>query len=142
MEIPRYICDERLEARRERKRVVPRLRKLDRLRAQVFRQHEVMEIEERFELRRKALRHQKVPHADRSACDFVFVGRADAAAGGADFCGALRRLARDVDRRVVRENQGARLGDPQSGGDVGAGTLQLVDFIDQRLWESTTPLPM
>src|SRR5260370_609779 len=82
--------------RRERKRVIPRLGEIDRLRAQVFRQYEVMEIEERFELRRKALRHQKVPDADRAARDLVFVRGPDTAAGGADFCGALRRFTRDV----------------------------------------------
>src|SRR5258706_5922635 len=92
-----------------------------------------MEIEKWFELRGKALRHQKVPEADRAARDFVFVGGPDAAAGGADLSGALRRFTRDVDRRVVRENQGTGLGDPQAGCYVRACTLELVHLLDQRL---------
>src|SRR5258708_32450525 len=92
-----------------------------------------MEIEKWFELRGKALRHQKVPEADRAARDFVFVGGPDAAAGGADLSGALRRFTRDVDRRVVRENQGTGLGDPQGGCYVRAGTPEVGHPLDQRL---------
>jgi len=38
MEIPRYIGDERLEARRESQRLVTRFRKIDGFCAQIFRQ--------------------------------------------------------------------------------------------------------
>src|SRR6266702_4562542 len=88
---------------------------------------------QRLDLRRKALRHQKVAQADRAPRDLVFVGRPDAAAGGADFRGALRRFARDVDRRVIRKDQGTGLGDAQARRNLDAGALELVHLLDQRL---------
>ncbi len=61
----------------------------------------------------------EVADADRAARRLVLVGRADAAAGGADLAGALvaalaGALARAVELAVQRQDQGRVLGDAQA----------------------------
>ena len=57
------------------------------------------------ELHRHGLRLGQVADADGAAGDLVLIGRADAAAGGADLRVAARRLARAVDGRMQRQDQ-------------------------------------
>ncbi len=55
----------------------------------------------------------KIHQPDRAAADLVLIGRADAAAGGADRALAGRLLARDVELLVQRQDQRRVLGDAQ-----------------------------
>ena len=82
-------------------------------------------------------RHQRhiaqIAGAYRAAGDFVFVGGADAAAGGADFALTFAGFARLVERDVVGQNQRTGGGDFQAAGHVfHARSAQFVDFAQQR----------
>ncbi len=75
----------------------------------------------------------EVGDADRAAADLVLVGRADAAAGGADLGDAGRLLAHPVEVLVQRQDEGGVLGDHQAfGRDRHPLLAQLVDLGDQR----------
>ena len=75
----------------------------------------------------------EVHQADRAAADLVLVGRADAAAGGADGALAGGLLARDVELLVQRQDQRRVLRDAQAlMGDGDALLLEPVDLGDQR----------
>ncbi|CWM41116.1 Uncharacterised protein [Neisseria meningitidis] len=63
-------------------------------------------------------RMQQIGGANGAACHFVFVGRADAAAGRADFAFAARCFAGLVERDVVRQDQRAGRRDFQTAFDV------------------------
>src|SRR5947199_407860 len=84
------------EARREGERFLQRLPEIHVLAFIQMREDEVVELEQFLELALEALRVEKVLQPDRAARDLVLVGRADAAAGGADLLLAFRRLARAV----------------------------------------------
>ena len=58
----------------------------------------------------------EVAHPDRAPPDLVFIGRADAAPGRADFAGAAGVLAQAVEVAVDRQDQRAGLGDHQQVG--------------------------
>ena len=74
-------------------------------------------------------RMQQIDGADGAACHFVFVGRADAAAGCADFAFAAGCFAGLVKRDVVRQDQRTGRRDFQTAFDVfHACRVQLVDF--------------
>ena len=53
----------------------------------------------------------EIAHADGAAADLVLIGRADAAAGGADLARARRILAQCVEIAVDRQDQRAGFGD-------------------------------
>ena len=75
---------------------------------------------------------QQIDDADGAACHFVFVGRADAAAGRTDFAFAARCFAGLVKRDVVRQDQRTGRGDFQATFNVfHACCVQLVDFAQQ-----------
>ncbi len=80
----RDIADHRQQRRRESQRRVERLLEGNRVALEVLRQHEVVIIEQRLELRGEAIGIEQVLQAHRAPRDLVFVGRADAASGGAD----------------------------------------------------------
>jgi hypothetical protein len=85
-----------------------------------------------FSAKRSGL--EQVLQAQRAARDLVLVGRADAAAGGADFLRALRMLARLVERRVIGQDQRAGFRNDEPRHDVlHAGLLELVHFRKQGL---------
>jgi len=85
------------------------------------------------ELGREALAMKEVLQPDGAPRDLVFVGRADAASGRADFRRPLGGLARAVDRHVMRQDQRTRFGDVEARLDVHAGALERIDFLQQRL---------
>ena len=75
----------------------------------------------------------QVHQADGAASHFIFVGRADAAAGGADGALAGGPLARDVELLVQRQDQRRVLRDPQVlRRDGDALFLKLGDLVQQR----------
>ncbi len=122
----------RLELRGERERVVARLRERHGVALEIFRQHEVVELEHRLELRGEALGIEEVLHADRAARDLVFVRRPDAAACRADLRVAHRALARLVEGDVVRKDQRARRRELQPRTHLDAGAFELADLLQQR----------
>ncbi len=101
-----------------------------------------MVIEHFAQLRGKALAVEQVLQTDRAARDLVFVGGADAASGGADLAGTLGDFACLVERDVVRQDQRAGFADFQPAGDIHSGRHQHIHFFQQRIGDSTTPLPM
>jgi hypothetical protein len=124
----RDVADHRAQARHQGHRVVEGLLEVDRFAAQVVHQHEVVVLEVLFELFGETLFVEHVGDADRAACDLVFVGRADALAGGADLVDAALGFARLVDGDVVRQDDRASLGNLQARHDFDAGGCQLVDL--------------
>jgi hypothetical protein len=80
-------------------------------RIQHLRQHVVVQLEQHAQLGGEALGVLQVLHAQGAAGDLVFVGRADAAAGGADLLDAALLavgLARDVERGVEQAGSAGR----------------------------------
>ena len=89
--------------------------------------------EEAVEAGVEGRRVAEVGDADRAAADLVLVGRADAAAGGADLGGAGRLLAEAVKVLMQRQNQRRVLGDHQRfGADLDALAAELVDLGEER----------
>ena len=86
-------------------------------------------VEARLERRLVA----EVGDADRAPADLVLVGRADAAAGGADPGGAGRLLAHPVEVLVQRQDEGRVLGDHQVlRADRHPLPPQLLDLAEER----------
>ena len=91
---------------------------VDLLDAEAAAQRVVVE-QQLVDLGRQGVGVGEVADADRAARHLVLVGRADAAAGGADLAGALVAalagvLARPVELAVQRQDQGRVLGDAQA----------------------------
>ena len=116
----------------ERQRVVERLREWHRVALEILRQHEIVELEQRLELRGEAIGVEEVLQADRAPRDLVLVGGADAAAGRPDLRVAHRAFARLVERDVVRKDQRARRRDLEARTHGDAGALELADLLQQR----------
>ena len=75
----------------------------------------------------------QIHQADGATADFVLVGRADAATGGADRALARSPFARDVEFLVQRQDQRRVLGDAQIvRRDVDALGFKFGDLVDQR----------
>ena len=74
--------------------------------------------------------------------DLVLVGRADAAAGGADLARAARRPRAASRSRWIRQDQRAGLARCQARAHLDALLAQLLDLLRQRPGSTTTPLPM
>ena len=104
----------RQDARRQGQQVVQQSLFLERLGAQPAQQRVVVQ-QQLVELVRQGLRLGQVADADRTPGHLVLVGRADAAAGGADLALAAGRLARTVQRRMQRQDERRIVGDPQIG---------------------------
>jgi hypothetical protein len=89
-------------------------------------------FEHALELGGEAVRIEQVLDAQRAAGDLVLVGRADAAAGGADAGVAHRHLARLIERDVVGHDQRTRGRDRQARAHLDAGALEFRDLLQQR----------
>ena len=93
-----------------------------------------MQIEQIAQLGGETLGVLEVLHAQGAAADFVFVGRADSAPGGADFFATTlfaRGFARHIECRMKRQNQGAGFADAQARAQLHAGLLQARHFLQQ-----------
>ncbi len=112
---------------------VQRLLEIDGLGAEVILQHEVVIVENLGQLFGEALGPQQILHAQAAPRHLVFVGRADAAPGGADLLRALGHFARLIERLVIGQDQRAGFGNLQARLGIDAGGLQFVEFLDQRL---------
>jgi len=102
-------------------------------RPQVLGEDEVMVVEQFGELFVEQRGIEQVLHAQGAARDLVFVGRADAAARGADLALALAGFARLVDGDVVRQDQRTDFRNLQARADIQASGLEFFDFLEQRL---------
>ena len=86
----------------------------------------------RLELGAQRVFAGQVAETHGAAGDLVLIGRADAAAGGADLAGAAHRLARMVDSLMNRQDQRGGVRDDKGlRGDVGPLIAQQGDFLDQ-----------
>ena len=124
----RHVGNHRTQARHIGQRVVEGLLIVDFRRLQVVFQHEVVVIEVFGQLFSEALLVQQVGDTDRAARHFVFIGRADALAGGTDLRIATLDFTRQVDRGVVRQDHRRRVRHFQARGDFDADSFELVDF--------------
>ena len=80
----------------------------------------------------RLVRSAEVGDPDRAPADLVLIGRADAAAGGADLAGAGRILANESSSRWSGRMSGI-VGDPQIvAGDRDALAADGFDLLDQR----------
>ena len=111
---PRHIRHHRPDALGKSQRFLERLAKIDRRRLEVVFEHEVVQVEDLAQLRCKPLAIEEILQTDRTSRDFVLIGGPDAATGRADLAGALCRLARLIERDVVRQNEGTGFADLQS----------------------------
>ena len=90
--------------------------------------------EQPLDLGRQRRQVGQIHEADGAAADFVFVGRPDAALGGADAGRRIVGLAHRLQLAVQRQDQGRVLRDAQTvRGHRDALLLELGDFIDQSL---------
>ena len=101
----RDVGDHRLQLGGERQRLVERPRERHRVALEILREHEVVEFEERRELRGEPVRVEEILQPDRAPGDLVLVRGTDAASGGADLRIAHRAFARLVERDVIGEHQ-------------------------------------
>ena len=122
----------RLDVFAEGQRLVERLLEVDRVDAQVLGQHEVVVVERRAQLLGELLGVMQVGDADAAARDLVLVGRADAAAGGADRLAAGGLLAGLIQGDVVRHDQRRGRADLQARAHFHAVAFELADFLLQR----------
>lgn len=132
VETARHVGDHRLQTVGVAQHRVERLLEVDCGGAEVLREHEVVIVEVFAQTLGKRLRIEQVLHAQATARDLVFVGRADAAAGRADLARAAARFAALVDRDVVRQDQRGGFGNEQTFLNVDAGGFELADFLEQR----------
>jgi len=105
---------------------------IHRLNAQVLGQHEVVVVQRGAQLFGQLFGVVQVGDADAAARHLVFIGRADAAAGGADGLAAGGLFARLVQGDVVRHDQRRSRGDLQARAHFHAGRFQLFDLFLQR----------
>ena len=89
---------------------------------------EVVEVHQFAQAFAEGFRVHEVGQSQAAARDFVFVGGADAASGGADFVGAARGFACLVERAVARQDEGAGGRDVQALHDGHTGGFQRGDF--------------
>src|SRR5690606_28341185 len=122
----------RRELLAEREVLLQRLLEVDRLDLVIVPQHEVVEVEDLAELGGEAFPVQQVAEAHRAARDLVLVGRADAAAGGADGIAAARLFARLVERDMAGKDQRAGRADAQPLARRDALRFQHVEFFGKR----------
>ena len=75
---------------------------------------------------------EQVDDAQPAARHLVFVGRADAAAGGADLLAAGRALGGELDHAVIGQDDLGAVGDEELVVDLDAQIAQAFDFIEER----------
>src|SRR4029077_20877659 len=85
-----------------------------------------------FELFAKAVRVQKVAHANSAPRHFVLVGGSDAARRGADGRGAARRFRSFVHFAMIRKNQVRTAADKKPPAYVDVGLLEVFELVHQR----------
>ncbi len=122
----------RLHVFAEGQRFVVGLLEIDRIGVQILGQHEVVVIQRGAQQFFQLLGVMQVGDADAATRHLVFVGRADAATGGADRLATGSALARLVQGDVVRHDQRRGRGDLQARTHFHAGGFQLGDFLLQR----------
>ena len=74
---------------------------------------------------------EQIDDAEAVAGHLVFVGGADAAAGGADLLAAGRAFGGELDHAVVFEDDLRAVGDEELAVDVDAEVAQLADFLEE-----------
>ena len=85
---------------------------------------------------------EQILHANGAPRHLVLVGRADAATGRADLACPLGRLARLVERHVIRQDQRTGFADREARAHVDARLLERAHSSSSACGDTTTPLPM
>ena len=84
-----------------------------------------------FDVRAEQRGVEQVDDAQAAAVHLVLVGRADAAAGGADLGASGRVLGGELDHAVVGQDDLGAVGDEELPVDGQAGVLELLDFVQE-----------
>jgi len=114
MQRQRDIGDQRRELLRIRQLLIERLLEVHRGLAEVLLQHEVVKVEYLTQLRCETLTLEEVGNPHCAPRGLVLVGRADAAAGGADGVGPFRLFPGAVQRDMRGKNQRTARRDAQA----------------------------
>ena len=86
-----------------------------------------------FDLGVQGLQVLQIHDPDGAAPDLVFIGRSDAALGGADLAGACGGFAQGIEFAVQRQDQGRVFRNPQVGArHLHALLCQAGDLVGQR----------
>ena len=85
---------------------------------------------------------EQIDDAQAAAGHLVFVGRADAAAGGADLLAARRALGGQFDHAVVGQNDLGAIGDEELPSTATPSSRSRPTSLRKAMGSSTTPLPM
>ena len=128
-----HIGHQRLQDLGEGQGLFQGLLEVDGLGLEVVLEHEVMVVEHLAQQGGEALAVEQVAQAQAATRDLVFVGGADAAAGGADGGLAAGLFAGMVQRDVVGHDEGAGLGQAQALAHRNALVLELGHFLEQGL---------
>ena len=122
----------RFDVLAEGERVVERLLEVDGFDAEVLGQHEVVIVHRAAQLLGQFVRVAQIGDANAAARNLVFVGRTDAAAGGADGLAAGSLLAGLIQGDVVRHDQRRGRADLEARTHFDAAGLEFGDFLLQR----------
>ena len=127
----RHIHHQRLDAFRQRQRIVQDHLEVDCFGMEVILQHEVVVVQHLAQLGGEAFTEKNVLQAYRATRDLVFICWTDTASGGADLGITFRQFAGFIDRFVIGQNQRAGFGDLQAVIDIYPGLFQFVHFLEQ-----------
>ena len=126
------VRDHRRDLARVRERLVARALERHRRDLVVVLEHEVVVTEHALQFLAEAVGVEEVLHAQRAPRDLVLVGRADAAAGGADLLAGGAALARLIERDVEREDERARGRDRKPVAHLHSARFEFADFGEER----------
>ena len=124
----RHVHHQRLDAICQRQRLIQRFLEIHRRGIEIIFQHKVVIVQHLAQLGGQTLAVEQVLQAHAAARHLVFIGRADAAPGGADLGSALGHFARLIHRHVIGQNQRAGFGNSQAVVNIDAGLLQDYPF--------------
>ena len=125
------VGNQRANALRRRSVIVVHLRGIERVGAEEGVGDGVFFFAGGFNVRLEQRSIEQVDDAQAAACHLVFIGRADALAGGADLLASRRGFRGQLDHAVVRQNHLRALGDEQTPVDIEAGFAHAVDLVEK-----------
>ncbi len=127
------VCRHRRDQFSIAERLVQGFGKIDRFRAEIVLQQEVVVVENLAELGGEDLAHEDIRDAQRAPRHLVLVGRADTPPGRADGTRAARLFARIIERHVRRQDQRTARAHFEPLVDRHAALDQRVRLLDQRV---------
>ena len=127
-----HIRHQRPQPFAHRQRLIEDALEIDRLGLEIALQHEVVEIQHLAQFGGEAFLVEQIAQPHRPPRRLVFIGRSNAAPGGADGPFAARLFTGLIQGNVIGQNQRTGFTNPQPRHHVHAPALQIVDFGQQR----------